>query len=466
MNEVLKWKRDYLRVFDARCNYTPKDYDPIFRAKERAAYSEAKRYYKFDVDSFLYLASVEFARPLYGGFLYFVRNHPFEYAAHLDRLSQELGINCSIPGQFRQHDGDLFYNLTEMTRYGLHILFSHINVTDSAEKQLLSSIEYEDYDSFKHIVETERIDFNALKTISGVISFLDSAYKTDGDDAAMQDALFLWGITPEQIEKALKDVLDIGKYDYSSCSKEQLETASGIVYSAFAAYSICDILDTYERSILDSVLTNPKYSVFSSAAQWAYYSIFEQLPQDFTQLISINEDVERSSEDNNDTRPDPSVHFDFCLVLPTDFFTNAEYVDGSIPTIKSLPKWVTDGDGKVSTFAAVINYLADKKYIGGSLGNRRKMASILSGRKLETNMNEVEWLQQKNKSIVETEKVMLWLCWFFYRGYAGVYDKAYTIFWKGKGRSFKKGDVTSYITHADEEIRNEIMRMYPDHPSR
>ena len=467
VNEVIEWKRNNLKEFEAICNYTPEHYDPVFSADARAAYFLAKKRYKESYDSYYFLALVEYALPLQHGFLHFVRNHPFEFTEYLEKCSSVLGVNCSIPGQLRDSDENLFNNLIEMTRYGLHLLFSHIEVSGDIEKQLISAIEYQDYDEFQRLCERYAVNWTSLKKTTGLFSILD-AYDAEMDrtddeaklDELYKDALFLFGITTEQLEQAFKEVLVIGEYRYSDLEEEEIKKAAAIVMVAFSMYRLCDIMEPYECRIVDDLLTKPEYSCFSCAAQRAYYHLFDKLPDNVTALISIESSVAGNGEQvDQDTQ---IQGFELPLVLPQDFFTNSEYIDET--KIKPLPMWVKEGDDKPGTFASMINYLVNMKYLGPSLGNRRLLASLLSGRKLDTGATSVEWLIKEGKTLVDTERVMLWLCKFLYAGNRGFYEKAYSVLWGNNPRSYYDGAESANANNADKTVQQEIKGMYPNRP--
>ncbi len=139
------------------------------------------------------------------------------------------------------------------------------------------------------------------------------------------------------------------------------------------------------------------------------------------------------------------------LDLPLDFFDDDDYIDESIPTIGVLGEWVTDFALPTLRFQDIINLLADRGYIEPSLGNRRLLASILSGRKLNTHLTKVKWIEKQSRTKNQTEKVMLWLCKFLFNGH---YAKAYEIF--GIERTIKKGQESSYAETADLELQREI----------
>ncbi len=465
-DDLIKWKRNYLRELEVVSHFSPKKYCEVFHGEAVAVYKSAKSRYKNSYDSFYYLALLEYAAPLHQTWLFFARNHPFEFAALIENDRKRLGIERSQFKHLRDSDEDLFANLLEMNRYGLHLLFSDISVSGEAEKKLISAIEYGDFKDFIRICEQHSIDFSRLKSITGVFTYLDEAHYSildaKKDDSVYNNLLFLLGVTPEEIKGAIKEVLDVGGFQYSDFDDERIEQAGAIVSVAFTIYRICSLMDPYESRIVDEVLTIPEYSGFSCVAQRVYYEVYGELPSNVTPLIKLTEVscIKEPAEKQKDAK----VILDLPLALPPDFFTNAAYIDGKIKTIRPLPKWVTDGEDKASVFASVINLLADMEYIAPSLGNRRLLASFLSGRRLDTNAKAVEWLKKDGKGFAETEKVMLWLCKFFYSGKRGFYDQAYEILWGKRKRSFCNGNESGNADNADETIKVLIEGMYPNRP--
>ena len=165
---------------------------------------------------------------------------------------------------------------------------------------------------------------------------------------------------------------------------------------------------------------------------------------------------EKGSEAIEDNPSDEELNSNSPLVLPSDFFSNDSYIDENIHTIGNLPDWVRNAPA--SQFAQMINYLAgeDHGYIDPSLGNRRLLASILSGRKLKTNRSQVQWIEIMDREQSKTEKVILWLCQFLY---GGRYAEAYKVF--GRERTILAGSETAYIKYADRTLQERIEVLYP-----
>lgn len=165
---------------------------------------------------------------------------------------------------------------------------------------------------------------------------------------------------------------------------------------------------------------------------------------------------EKGREPVEDNPSEEELNSNSPLVLPTDFFKNDKYIDENIITIGNLPNWVTEAS--TSQFDQMINYLAGKDfgYIEPSLGNRRLLASILSGRRLKTNRSQVQWIERMDKKASKTEKVMLWLCKFLY---GGGYADAYEVF--GRTRTIDAGGETGYANTADKKLQKRIEDLYP-----
>ena len=110
------------------------------------------------------------------------------------------------------------------------------------------------------------------------------------------------------------------------------------------------------------------------------------------------------------------------LTLPPDFFKQE-----STPVISELKMEIREAGPEA--FAEMINILVKRKILNGRIGNRKLVASLLSGRTVETSYHEVEWGNpptQRRTKIPLTEKVMLWLTLKLYpRSKDNKYDKAY-----------------------------------------
>ena len=143
------------------------------------------------------------------------------------------------------------------------------------------------------------------------------------------------------------------------------------------------------------------------------------------------------------------------LVLPDDFFHNPSYFDPSASVIGVLSDKVVRGGGQ--RFAIFIECLASRSfgYIQPSFGNKRLLASRLSGCKLETSYTEVEWIDKRGRSVSETEKVMLWLTNYLY---GGGYDRAYEVL--NFERHVKPGQETANLKNADKILRDRISLLY------
>ena len=143
------------------------------------------------------------------------------------------------------------------------------------------------------------------------------------------------------------------------------------------------------------------------------------------------------------------------LILPDDFFHNPSYFDPSASVIGALSDKVIKGGGQ--RFAIMIECLASRSfgYIQPTFGNKRLLASRLSGCKLETTYSEVEWIDKKGRSVSETEKVMLWLTNYLY---GGGYDRAYEVL--NFKRNVKPGQETANLKNADKILRDRISLLY------
>ena len=175
-------------------------------------------------------------------------------------------------------------------------------------------------------------------------------------------------------------------------------------------------------------------------------------PQEKHQTIS---EQGRGQIENNPSEEE--LNSNSALVLPTDYFLNDSYIDEDIHTIGNLSDWVRNAPA--SQFAQMINYMAgeDHRYIDPSLGNRRLLASILSGRRLNTNRSTVQWIEIMDRKVSKTEKVMLWLCQFLY---GGGYADAYMVL--GMKRTIAAGDETAYTNYADKKLQKRIESLYPE----
>lgn len=467
MNDVIKWKRDYLQELEIFCSFSPDRFDSVFEAEKRLVYNSAKERYKEDFDSYLYLAYVEYATPLLYGYIHFATNHPIEYSDLLNRISNELGFDLTIPKQFSGSDEDLLYSLSHMSRYGLHLLLSHYRFSDLDEEIVLRDIQYQDVHAFQNFCAKHPGTFAQLKQVLGYFNFLDKIRVqldiTDNENNGIGDTLLLLGISPERYRQSLKSILDESNYGYSKLNDEQIEGAALFVAAAFNMYVAASIMDDYEKKIVDEVLTIPEYSMFSCAAQLLYLNLFGSLPVDLMPLITEHENARLETvKSQPETNKATSGNATQSLELPEDFFTNSDYVDGNILTIKSLSERVTIA--KSSSFAAVINLLATSGYIEPSLDNRRLLASTLSGRRLKDwsidYTEKVKWLEKRNRSLNRTEQVMLWLCKFFFHG---GYSEAYSVF--GIQRTIKEGAETPNTKYADKPLQDKIEKLYPQKES-
>lgn len=286
-------------------------------------------------------------------------------------------------------------------------------------------------------------------------------------------------MSPDDLMDLVKDQKKAFSLDYFKKTREFLRSIRHLPegqkraqIAAFAYASMEDVIWKYmevkemmtpgEVAIFEKILYNPIFPIFNEECRQWENDWMEKNHGEYTGQ-ALEEEKKQQDAKNLVLEPiedDPSeeeLNSNSPLVLPTDFFKNDKYIDAGIRTIANLPTWVKEAP--TSKFDQMINYLAgeDFGYIEQSLGNRRLLASILSGRKLKTNRSQVQWIEKMDKKASKTEKVMLWLCNFLY---GGKYNEAYTVF--DRTRTITAGNEPSYITYADKKLQERIKELYPD----
>ena len=226
-------------------------------------------------------------------------------------------------------------------------------------------------------------------------------------------------------------------------------------------YEVREEMTPGENAIFEGLLNNPIFPIFTRVCQEKEDEWIKNQSEGKKQALKPVEGhpvaPDSTDEPIIDNPSEEELNSNSPLVLPSDFFSNDSYIDASILTIGNLPDWVKNAPA--SQFAQMINYLAgeDHGYIDPSLGNRRLLASIFSGRRLKTNRSQVKWVEKKDRRVSKTEKVMLWLCQFLY---GGGFANAYVIF--GTPRTIDPGDETSYANNADKKLQDRIKALYPE----
>lgn len=143
------------------------------------------------------------------------------------------------------------------------------------------------------------------------------------------------------------------------------------------------------------------------------------------------------------------------LILPRDFFDSSAFFDPDALVIGCLSDTILRGGAQ--RFAMMIDTLASRNfaYIQPTLGNKKLLASRLTGRTLPTTYKEIQWNEIKTRSVSETEKVMLWMTNFMF---GGGYDRAYEIL--NFERKIKPGQETANLKNADKVFRSRVEGLY------
>ncbi len=285
-------------------------------------------------------------------------------------------------------------------------------------------------------------------------------------------------MSPDDLMDLVKDQKKAFSLDYFKKTREFLRSIRHLPegqkraqIAAFAYASMEDVIWKYmevkemmtpgEVAIFEKILYNPIFPIFNEECRQWENDWMEKNHGEYTGQALEEENKQQDAknlvlEPIEDNPSEEELNSSSPLVLPSDFFSNDSYIDENIHTIGNLPDWVRNAPA--SQFAQMINYLAgeDHGYIAPSLGNRRLLASILSGRKLKTNRSQVQWIEIMDREQSKTEKVILWLCQFLY---GGRYAEAYKVF--GRERTILAGSETAYIKYADRTLQERIEVLYP-----
>ncbi len=172
----------------------------------------------------------------------------------------------------------------------------------------------------------------------------------------------------------------------------------------------------------------------------------------------LQDRFEKRLKENNENNPEEDEKVEN-LILPQDFFTNPKYIDPSIPVIGKLPEWFIAG-GPIR-LEYIVDYLADEQfgYLKPTIGNKRLLASRLTGRKLSTSYTTIHWILKVTQKVPDTEKVVLWLMKYIFDG---KYEKAYSVLNLDEiiENRISVQQRTNHISHADPDFVAAIEGLY------
>ena len=243
------------------------------------------------------------------------------------------------------------------------------------------------------------------------------------------------------------------EFDYG-----MLQVARGILMLSSIQKEKFDLFP-FEEDYYNELLTAPELQPYLERAikELEEQQDYQGQPVDSTNLETKEQEETQQASSKSKTFDEYANDVVLDLDLPEDFF-NEENIDRSIKTIGTI-----DSDfKKAKPFADMINILAEEKYIEPELGNRRKLASVLSGRKvvgLENYTEPVKWIEKKARKHNQTEKMMLWICRKLYTGYNSNYEKAYELLNMECTLPLKPGNITSYAA-APPNLEKKILEAF------